>query len=279
MGAKQFTDTDSQRISEIAQQVGAQFDRDYTAAFQDAVIAKIKSAHTATTATTTATAPTTATATATTCATTPATANAPPPATANTATTATTPATTPTPALQLLPAPTPTQALRVGFLTKIGGNVKSWRRRFFVASNRSDNYTIVYYTDDSMQREKGRICCCGYRVQSFTPQEVGWYGSFGIKLTSGDKRQWLMRAGSDHEHSAWLQVLMNACAKAKPSPLQEVIFESAFRSALRSTRRAYGYHGVHSMVGYEVDMLESLVHCVLADKDCLPVGAVGAVGA
>lgn len=53
------------------------------------------------------------------------------------------------------------QDLKHGFLLKIGGNVKSWKNRYFVAKNKADNYTIIYYEDESMKREKGRFCCCG----------------------------------------------------------------------------------------------------------------------
>lgn len=55
----------------------------------------------------------------------------------------------------------PTQAIKGGYLLKIGGNVKSWKNRYFVAKNKSDNYAIVYYEDETMRREKGRFCCCG----------------------------------------------------------------------------------------------------------------------
>ena len=55
----------------------------------------------------------------------------------------------------------PSQEIKVGFLVKMGGNVKSWKRRFFVAKNKSDNYAIIYYEDETATREKGRFCCCG----------------------------------------------------------------------------------------------------------------------
>jgi len=56
----------------------------------------------------------------------------------------------------------PSQDLKSGFVLKIGGNVKSWKRRFFVAKNKADNYRIVYYEDETMRKVKGYICCCGY---------------------------------------------------------------------------------------------------------------------
>lgn len=53
------------------------------------------------------------------------------------------------------------QDIKGGFLLKIGGNVKSWKNRYFVAKNKLDNYAIVYYEDENMKKEKGRFCCCG----------------------------------------------------------------------------------------------------------------------
>ena len=55
----------------------------------------------------------------------------------------------------------PTQIIKVGFMVKIGGNVKTWKRRYFVAKNKSNNYSIVYYEDETMKKEKGKFCCCG----------------------------------------------------------------------------------------------------------------------
>jgi hypothetical protein len=136
----------------------------------------------------------------------------------------------------------PAQHLKTGFLVKMGGNVKSWKKRFVVACNKSDNYNIIYYENETMKKEKGRFCCCGYvvnfyyliaacllffsivarqplivfcsafvhryQVEAFTPDETTWYGEFGIKLTShGDqKRQWFFVASSDEQQSQWLEV-------------------------------------------------------------------------
>lgn len=55
----------------------------------------------------------------------------------------------------------PSQNLKMGYVLKIGGNVKSWRKRYFVAKNKSDNYAIIYYEDETMRKVKGRFCCCG----------------------------------------------------------------------------------------------------------------------
>lgn len=55
--------------------------------------------------------------------------------------------------------------LKAGFLTKQGGNIKSWKRRYFVAYGSHNNFVIRYFEDETMQSEKGFINCCGY-IQS-----------------------------------------------------------------------------------------------------------------
>ena len=48
-----------------------------------------------------------------------------------------------------------------GSLVKLGANVKNWKKRYFVAMNQSDNYVLIYFDDETMINEKGRISCCG----------------------------------------------------------------------------------------------------------------------
>lgn len=62
---------------------------------------------------------------------------------------------------KLLTAEIPRLHIKQGVMMKIGGNVKSWKRRFFVAKNKADNFAISYYDDEQLTNEKGRICCCG----------------------------------------------------------------------------------------------------------------------
>lgn len=95
---------------------------------------------------------------------------------------------------------------------------------------------------------------------------MGWYGNFGIKLTSYDdsKRQWLFRARSDPEQSEWLEVLMNACKKAKPEPLKDPVYTATFKAAFSATKAAYGYFGVCFIFGTECEMLEHLTNQILS---------------
>ena len=113
-GAHNSTELDNQRIAEIATEANGQFAKEFSFAFKDAVINKIKNAYTQ----------------------------------SNTK-------------LSLLQADVPCQNVKSGYLLKIGANVKSWKRRKFVAKNKSDNYSIVYYEDEQEAKEKGKFSCCG----------------------------------------------------------------------------------------------------------------------
>lgn len=165
----------------------------------------------------------------------------------------------------LLKADTPKQVIKSGYLMKIGGNVKNWKRRFFVANNKADNFLVIYYEDEHLIKEKGRFSCCGYHVESFSVDEMNWYGPFGIKLAShdGSKRQWLFKAHDEADQSQWLEVFMNACKKATPEPEKDPVFIDSFKSAFRMTKAAYGYFGVCFIFGTECEMLEHLCNQIL----------------
>ncbi len=50
------------------------------------------------------------------------------------------------PIYDLFPAPLPCAPIRQGYLIKLGEKVKSWKTRYFVAFNRADNYIIKVST-------------------------------------------------------------------------------------------------------------------------------------
>lgn len=105
---------DNQRIAEIATEANGQFAKEFSIAFKDAVVNKIRNAYTQ----------------------------------GNTK-------------MSLLQADVPNQNIKTGYLLKLGANIKNWKRRKFVAKNKADNYTIVYYEDEEENHEKGRLSCCG----------------------------------------------------------------------------------------------------------------------
>lgn len=65
------------------------------------------------------------------------------------------------PAYSLTAAPTADQFIKTGYLIKLGGQVHNWKRRYFLAMNKADNYAIVYSENESTSTVKGRFYCCG----------------------------------------------------------------------------------------------------------------------
>lgn len=63
--------------------------------------------------------------------------------------------------LKLIDAPIPSLVIKKGILLKQGANVKSWKRRYFFALNKADNYSILYCEDESGKICRGRFSCCG----------------------------------------------------------------------------------------------------------------------
>lgn len=61
----------------------------------------------------------------------------------------------------LLSAPLPTQVIKCGELFKQGEINTSWKKRYFTALNRADNFAITYSEDSNAATKKGRINCFG----------------------------------------------------------------------------------------------------------------------
>ena len=58
---------------------------------------------------------------------------------------------------QLMEMPVPDWPLKEAYFTKEGGNVHNWKKRWFVANNKKDQFTIDYYADESKKKKKGTI--------------------------------------------------------------------------------------------------------------------------
>jgi len=117
---------------------------------------------------------------------------------------------------QLLEIPTPDWTIKSGFLMKEGGNYHSWKKRFFVAKNKAQDFVIEYYgSDKCLEKDlKGTINCSGYRCAKDTSKKP-----FGIKLTPWDdeRRPWFIGCEDAKEQDEWLSVFENACWHAKPT--------------------------------------------------------------
>jgi hypothetical protein len=192
------------------------------------------------------------------------------------------------PVYDLFPAPLPNIPIKVGFLTKLGEHVRSWKTRYFVATNAADNFVIKYFDDSTCKTLKGKFNCCGYVVQSFNDEEVAMYGQHGIKLIHPDegKRVWYIRADSVDQQSAWIQVsarlfthidcvfphylalkrqvFSNACQKSVVDPNRDPMFTIAFQRSYTATRAAYFLFGLIEYSSNETDMLVSLCKTVVS---------------
>eukprot|EP01039_Chlorochromonas_danica_P009217 gene9217-10178_t len=205
--------------------------------------------------------------------------------------------------MQLLQAPTPSRPIKCGYLRKLGGQVRNWKMRFFVAANASDNYLVTYFEDETREKEKGHILCSGYQVERFSRDEEKSYGGPGFKLVPhgiggigggghhNSRRIWYLRADNPADLNTWMTIFSLACQRALPvSPLQDPqrlrLHRDVIQHALRSTRSCYGYFGVAPgpSAGTEEELLTSLTKAilwreVLADYFALSPSAEGETGA
>jgi len=170
---------------------------------------------------------------------------------------------------QLLKAPIPDYVLKSGYMIKRGDVRKNWKRRWFVAKNKADNFVIEYFENEDADKEKGLINCCGYRVDDFDPEEIEDFGKEntenGIKLEPYDdtRRKWYFNAESDEDRKEWEKIFQNAVRKADPPTDPDEIIAAAFDLAYRATRYSYGYYGWYSINCTEPEMLGNLIGDIL----------------
>jgi hypothetical protein len=146
---------------------------------------------------------------------------------------------------QLLTEPDPSEPRLTGYLTKQGGSHKSWKRRFFIALNKADNFSIKYYTDETASKAtdpkpRGSIELCWYRVERLTTdEEKAEYGEFSVALrpwSSWDRRRtWYIRGENEEEIKKWTDVF--EYARAGRARRRTRTRSCARRSGMRTRRR------------------------------------------
>jgi hypothetical protein len=186
---------------------------------------------------------------------------------------------------QLLDAEDASYILKTGFMMKRGDVVKNWKRRYFVAKNKVDNFVIEYYETEDAPKAKGVIQPCGYKVDDFDPEEIEEFGSensdHGIKLVPYDetRRAWYVNCESDEDRKEWEKIFQNAVRKSEPPVDPDPVISAAFNAAYKATRYAYGYYGWYSINCTEPEMLGKLIGDVLNREllddiyDNIPAGA------
>lgn len=141
---------------------------------------------------------------------------------------------------QLLPLPIPDWTLKSGFLNKEGGNFHSWKKRFFVARNKKDDFVIEYYSSEKCleKEKKGYINCAGYRAAKDNTKKP-----HGIKLTPWDdeRRPWFIQCENEKEQDEWVSVFENATWHAKPTGDPDPMIQDAFVVAFNKLKTARGF--------------------------------------
>lgn len=100
------------------------------------------------------------------------------------------------------------KVLKEGWLEKQGGNVHSWKRRWFVLHAKS----LDYYKDKTMKEQLGTIPIidCHVTVEPETDGH-GYYFACVLPPTSSAKRtKFLMRSPVDTERDDWIQAINRA---------------------------------------------------------------------
>ena len=168
--------------------------------------------------------------------------------------------------LELKAAPIASEKIMVGQLKKQGGSFKSWKKRYFHAMNKADNYEIVYSIDENGEREKGRISCFGYRLEAFTAEEKFSYGEHGLKLVSNSntyRRPWLLVAEKETQRKQWEIILSSACRNTMPPFCKNKRVHNAFQQAFHILRRKYGFFGQSLLNDSELGCLHTFFNQVL----------------
>lgn len=178
--------------------------------------------------------------------------------------------------LQLEMPPDASSCLKNGFLNKHAKNAMgtSIKRRFFIASNKKDNWRIEYFEKEGegegLEKQgvgkKGEINCAGYRVEDFTEGEKSELGQFGLKLVpwSRRRRTWVLVAETEEDSQEWHKTFRNACWYANAPRDKNPLIADAFDIAIMQTRWQYGLYGWYYSWGTEEERLADMISEILS---------------
>lgn len=151
--------------------------------------------------------------------------------------------------------PRASEPMERGWITKLGEIKKTWKRRYFVATEEADNHVVYYFEREkdaeTPAKAKGAIFPCGYIVRFTTPEEDEKgreAGEFGLALEPLDrKRVWHLRFDSNEARLNWKQVLEYAALKCAPPLFPNEVAATAFADAYRRARRQLGLTGFYRL--------------------------------
>lgn len=177
--------------------------------------------------------------------------------------------------------PVATEPLESGWLIKLGEIKKSWRRRFFVAAEESDNFCVRYFEKESeagdVRRAKGSIYLAGYVPRAISADEG--FGEHVLALEPLDKRAkrtYYLRCDSEDQRQRWKLVLRLGSLKCAPPLSPEPAMAEAFKQAYARSRRAAGLGGYYVLDRPEQEQLAAL--CIEAVRAKIAAAAGGADG-
>jgi hypothetical protein len=135
---------------------------------------------------------------------------------------------------QLPEVPTPEDPLKEGSVTKECAFRKNFKVNHLVAMNKADNFRIDYF-DKEGGSLKGSINCAGYKTQTVEEDN-------GIDVIPSDdsRRTYKLRFETAELRDEWLEVVNNACKKAKAPENPDKLLAKAFNGAYRAVRWHYG---------------------------------------
>ncbi|GIQ86248.1 niban-like protein, partial [Kipferlia bialata] len=171
----------------------------------------------------------------------------------------------PPPDYQLLEADPDTEPLMQGWITKQGGTVKNWKKRY--ALMRPD-YSIEYYVDvpaeGKKNKQKGTIYPCGYTLVE-EPEHME-EKPLCLCLSHKRRRSYFFAPESEEDKKEWLKVLRVAVDNANPPVEKDPVLNKTFKEAYRYTRwygRSYGWYRIDCDEG---TLLGELINdCVIRD--------------
>ena len=168
------------------------------------------------------------------------------------------------PPYQLVDPPPMDQVLKEGWMLKLGGVRKNWKKRWFVAHNEDQNFVVRYYEKQG-GKIKGEISLCGYATRGFDEAELkklkGEDGIACVKSGVSTARVWKLRMPPS-DVDEWKAALDTCAKKAKPPiGLTNKIGGEAFLSAYNNTRYGLSVWGApRSPTGNEQEALATMIH-------------------
>jgi len=102
------------------------------------------------------------------------------------------------------------KVLLVGFMTKRGAKIKSWKRRYFVLR---DTKILDYYEDESQQKLLGKIELMKMRLISRGTRKE--FGKDHVMQVSTKPRNWIFSCDSESDLENWIAHLERAVPGAK----------------------------------------------------------------